>query len=164
MWSVFPVAQGYGIPAVVHSQDRALLSDPTRAMSAQLRQSLPEMLGTHDIFAEPDEVLTASDGQTLHLGEFHVAIRHAPGHTPGSLLYDFGNTVFTGDVLFAGAIGRTDLPGGSPEAMDRSLRDVVLRLDDSCNIYPGHGPQTTMADERVSNPYLVRIAQGLSAQ
>ena len=164
MWSVFPVASGYGIPAIVHANDRALLADPTLAMSAQLRASLPDMLGTDDIFAEPDDVVTANDGQHFELASFDLKVRHAPGHTSGSLLYDFGSKVFTGDVLFAGAIGRTDLPGGSPSDMDRSLRDVVLNLDDSCNIFPGHGPSTTMATERQTNPYLVRIAQGLSAQ
>jgi glyoxylase-like metal-dependent hydrolase (beta-lactamase superfamily II) len=71
--------------------------------------------------------------------------------------------IFTGDVLFAGAIGRTDLPGSSPDDMDASLRDVVLQLPDSALVYPGHGPASDMATEKASNEYLLRVASGLSA-
>jgi glyoxylase-like metal-dependent hydrolase (beta-lactamase superfamily II) len=71
--------------------------------------------------------------------------------------------IFTGDVLFAGAIGRTDLPGSSPQAMDTSLRDVVLNLPDSALVFPGHGPASDMATEKSSNQYLLRVAKGLSA-
>jgi glyoxylase-like metal-dependent hydrolase (beta-lactamase superfamily II) len=95
------------------------------------------------------------------------SVLHAPGHTEGSVMFDVDRlpegldageeltrTVISGDVLFAGSIGRTDLPGGSGEAMTRSLRDVVLPMDDSTLVLPGHGPATTMRRERATNPYL----------
>ena len=99
---------------------------------------------------------------------------HAPGHTAGSVMYrseypptelDVGaaidQVVFSGDVLFAGSIGRTDLPGGDHAAMLRSLKEKVLPLPDTAAVLPGHGPQTTMAHERVTNPYLRWGSAGL---
>lgn len=170
MWSVFPVASGYGIPALVHGNDRHLLADPGFAISAETRAALPTMMDKDEIFAEPDDVLEVTDNMNLSIAGFDVTIRHAPGHTAGSVLFDFASdsteeqrNIFTGDVLFAGAIGRTDLPSGSPEEMNESLRNVVLRLDDNSRILPGHGPSSFMNIERKTNPYLLRIAQGLSA-
>ena len=170
MWSVFPVASGYGIPALVHGSDRHLLADPGQAISAETRAALPTMMDSDDVFAEPEDVQEVTDNLNLALAGFDIAIRHAPGHTAGSVLFDFAGTtindqrnIFTGDVLFAGAIGRTDLPGGSPGAMNISLKNVVLSLDDNSRILPGHGPSSIMNIERDTNPYLLRIAQGLSA-
>jgi hydroxyacylglutathione hydrolase len=170
MWSVFPVASGYGIPALVHGSDRHLLADPGFALSAETRAALPTMMDTDDVFAEPDDVQEISDNMGLSIAGFDITIRHAPGHTAGSVLFDFaGNNsvdqrnVFTGDVLFAGAIGRTDLPSGSSDEMNDSLRNVVLGLQDNSRILPGHGPSSFMNIERETNPYLLRIAQGLSA-
>ena len=170
MWSVFPVASGYGIPALVHGSDRHLLADPGQAISAETRAALPTMMDSEDVFAEPDEVREVVDNMNLSIAGFDITIRHAPGHTAGSVLFDFAGSqsedqrsIFTGDVLFAGAIGRTDLPGGSPEAMNDSLRNVVLGIGDNSRILPGHGPSSFMNIERETNPYLLRIAQGLSA-
>ena len=164
MWSVFPLATGYGIPAVIHGSDRALLSNPGAGVSRETAAALPDMLGPGEIFAEPDDVLEAQHGLRLDLAGLAITVRHAPGHTAGSVMFECdGHSVFTGDVLFAGAIGRTDLPTGSPTDMDRSLRDQVLTLDDALVVLPGHGPHTTMATERATNPYLIRVAQGLSA-
>ena len=127
MWSVFPVASGYGIPALVHPSDRALLSDPGLAISPETRTALPSMMDVGEVFAEPDDVREVTDNMTIDIAGFDITIRHAPGHTAGSVLYDFAassgsdhRNVFTGDVLFAGAIGRTDLPSGSPSEMDES--------------------------------------------
>ena len=103
---------------------------------------------------------------TLELAGLSFTVLHAPGHTQGSILFEFDGDrkqIFTGDVLFAGAIGRTDLPGSSPVDMDTSLRDVVLQLPDSALVYPGHGPASDMATEKASNQYLLRVASGLSA-
>ncbi len=170
MWSVFPVASGYGIPALIHGSDRHLLADPGFAISAETRAALPTMMGSEDVFAEPEDVREVTDNMSLAIAGFDITIRHAPGHTAGSVLFDFdgGNNdsqrnIFTGDVLFAGAIGRTDLPSGSPEEMNASLRNVVLSLEDNSRILPGHGPSSFMNIERETNPYLLRIAQGLSA-
>jgi glyoxylase-like metal-dependent hydrolase (beta-lactamase superfamily II) len=108
-----------------------------------------------------------SDGEHLELAGLSLTVRHAPGHTEGSVMFSLGEvpdgvagqvdvdaTVLSGDVLFAGSIGRTDLPGGDGNAMQRSLRDVVLPLPDSTLVLPGHGPATTVEHERATNPYL----------
>lgn len=164
MWSVFPVASGYGIPAVIHGRDRALLADPSTAVTRETAAALPSMLGPGEVFAEPDDVLEVGHGLRLELAGLTIDVHHAPGHTAGSVMFECdGQRVFTGDVLFAGAIGRTDLPSGSADDMDASLRDRVLTLDDALEVLPGHGPATTIARERASNPYLLRVAAGLSA-
>lgn len=168
MWSVFPVAKGYGIPAFIHGRDRSLLSNPLAGVSAETISAMRHLAPAGLSFVEPESVIEVSDHAHLSLAGLGVTIRHAPGHTPGSVLFDFLdeglelNNVFTGDVLFQRAIGRTDLPGGSATDMEKSLRDVVLPLSDDALIFPGHGPSSTMEIERATNPYLRRIAQGLS--
>ena len=133
-------------------------------MLAMLEQSF----GRRATWAEPDTVIDMVDGQTLDLAGLTLEVSHAPGHTEGSVLYglagvptgmpdEVDRTVLTGDVLFAGSIGRTDLPGGDHAAMLRSLRDVILPLPDSSLVLPGHGPGTTMALERATNPYLAGL-------
>lgn len=166
MWSVFPIASGYDIPALIHGDDRFLLSDPLAGVSEQTKSAMPMLLDSSDIFAEPSQVTVVSNSSEIEIAGLKFVVRHAPGHTAGSVLFDFSGhdrNVFTGDVLFAGAIGRTDLPGGSPEAMNTSLQNVILPLPDDANIFPGHGPSSTMTIERATNPYLRRVAQGLKA-
>lgn len=166
MWSVFPLASGYGIPALIHGADRRLLADPAQAMSRETAAALPSMLGPGETFAEPEDVREVMSGMTLDFAGMTFTVHHAPGHTAGSVIFaTMGDqpTVLSGDVLFAGAIGRTDLPTGSPTQMDESLRTVVLPLPDETLVLPGHGPATRMGVERETNPYLLRIAQGLSA-
>lgn len=166
MWSVFPVASGYGIPALIHGADRFLLADPAQAMSPETAAALPSMLGPGETFAEPEDVREVASGMMLDIAGMMFTIHHAPGHTAGSVMFGTAGdepTVLSGDVLFAGAIGRTDLPTGSPTQMDESLRTVVLPLPDETLVLPGHGASTRMAIERATNPYLLRIAQGLTA-
>lgn len=166
MWSIFPVANGYGIPALVHGSDRHLIADPSLAMSQETQNALSSMMDAEDVFAEPDDLQEVVDGMQIEFAGMEFIVRHAPGHTKGSVLFDFKEDqphVFTGDVLFAGAIGRTDLPGGSMEDMNDSLRNVVLKLDDSSLVFPGHGPSSTMEVERDSNQYLRRVIRGMSA-
>jgi glyoxylase-like metal-dependent hydrolase (beta-lactamase superfamily II) len=166
MWSIFPVAQGYGIPAFVHGSDRHLISDPSLAMSVETQNALASMMDSDDVFAEPEDLREVTDNLQIELAGLEFKVRHAPGHTKGSVLFDFKQDVphvFTGDVLFAGAIGRTDLPGGSAQEMNESLRDVVLKLEDSSLVFPGHGPSSSMDIERATNQYLLRVADGKSA-
>lgn len=166
MWSVFPVASGYGIPALVHGKDRELLANPGLALTNETRLALPTMMDKEDVFADPEEVIEVTDQMHIDLAGFNVTIHHAPGHTHGSVMFDFldaQETIFTGDVLFAGAIGRTDLPTGSSAAMNESIENVVLKLDDAAKIYPGHGPSSFMHIEKSTNPYLLRVAQGMPA-
>lgn len=155
MFSVLPVADGYGIPALVHLADRDRIGDPYRKMSAETRQMV-KALGME--FAEPSEVVDLHDGFVSNIAGFDIGVRHAPGHTEGSVVFetaiDGQATLFSGDVLFAGSIGRTDLEGGDPIAMERTLRDVILRLPDDMIVHCGHGPSTTIGRERATNPYL----------
>jgi glyoxylase-like metal-dependent hydrolase (beta-lactamase superfamily II) len=90
------------------------------------------------------------------LGTSSFEVRHAPGHTPGHVIFYCAaeKIAFCGDVLFAGSIGRTDLPGGSYERLMRSIHEQVLSLPDEVRLYSGHGPATTVGQERISNPFL----------
>ena len=128
---------------------------------------LEQQFGQKASWQEPTDVVNLVDGQTLTIAGLDLRVLHAPGHTQGSVMFvlpevpengfaaDAGvrSTVLSGDVLFAGSIGRTDLAGDGA-AMNRSLRDVVLPLADDVLVLPGHGPATTMERERATNPYL----------
>ena len=154
IWSVAPVCGARDIPAYIHPDDRALLSDPMRGISAQ---SAPMIQGLE--FTEPSDVveLTGTDDVSLAGMDFRVDV--TPGHTPGSVTFRLGDVVFfSGDLIFQGAIGRTDLPGGSYDAILDSLARVVLPLPDELPILSGHGEATTVGDERARNPYLREAA------
>ncbi len=105
-----------------------------------------------ELLDSPDRLFR--DGDKLKIGQLEMKVLHTPGHTPGgiSLLCDVG--VFTGDTLFAGSIGRTDLPGGSHRLLLKSIRERILSLSDRTTIYPGHGDQSTIGRERAENPFL----------
>jgi hydroxyacylglutathione hydrolase len=157
IWSVVPVCGARGIPAYIHPADRVLLSDPARGFPPQVGQQL---LGGIT-FAEPDDVAKLADGMILSLAGLEFAVDHAPGHTPGSVAFRAAEDVFfSGDLLFAGSIGRTDLPGGDYPAMLESLARVCLTLPDQTRVLPGHGPQTTIAAERAGNPFLAGLLPG----
>jgi len=155
MFSVLPVADGYGIPALVHGSDRDRLGNPYGKMTADTRQMV-KALGVE--FAEPADVVDLHHGFVETIAGFDISVHHAPGHTEGSVLFETRHagepTVFSGDVLFAGSIGRTDLQGGDPDAMQRTLRNVVLPLPDDMIVHCGHGPSTTIGREKATNPYL----------
>lgn len=156
-FSIAPVCEAKGIPAYVHSADRELLAHPERAFSDS--GPLGELFSGLR-FSEPDEVHELVDGSRLSLAGLDLVIDHAPGHTFGSILIRLPGsapTVLTGDVLFAGSIGRTDLPTGSAEAMRTSLRTKILTLADEYLVLPGHGQRTTIGAERASNPYLASV-------
>jgi glyoxylase-like metal-dependent hydrolase (beta-lactamase superfamily II) len=112
-------------------------------------------------FAEPDDVRELSDSSAVSIAGLDFGVRHAPGHSSGSVVFGLTGAdepvLFSGDVLFAGSIGRCDLPGGSMAEMERSLREVILPMDDATVVHPGHGPATSIARERVSNPYLLGL-------
>jgi hydroxyacylglutathione hydrolase len=158
MWSVAPVCGAKGVPAYIHPDDRELLSDPAKGMSLMAGQQLFGGL----TFSEPDDVRELSDGEIVTLGGLDFTIGHAPGHTPGSVTFRSGeddlDALFTGDLLFAGSIGRTDLPGGDHATMLKSLARTIT-LPDETIVLPGHGPQTTIGDERRSNPFLTGLQQ-----
>jgi hydroxyacylglutathione hydrolase len=159
IWSVAPVCGARGIPAYIHPADRALLSDPGRGLSLAPGQQLFGGL----TFSEPDDVRELTDGMKLELAGVELVVDHAPGHTPGSVTFGLppvteAGTLFSGDLLFAGSIGRTDLPGGDYETILASLARVCLSLPGETQVLPGHGPQTTIEAERAHNPFLVDLA------
>lgn len=100
-----------------------------------------------------------TDGETYNVGELQFKVLHCPGHTPGHVvLYEPNERkVFVGDVLFAGSIGRTDLPGGSMEQLLDSIKIKLLSLPDDVTVYSGHGPLTTIGEERLTNPFLTGV-------
>lgn len=166
MWSVLPVCDGYGIPALIHPADRSLLTDPWAGVAVETRIAFAQMVGVVE-FAEPAEVRELVDGQVIHIAGMSFVADHAPGHTPGSTAFRMMHTgaeplMLSGDLLFAGSIGRTDLPGGDHAAMLESLRRVVLTQPDDMIVLPGHGQTTTIGAERRSNPFLqgLRPASG----
>ena len=157
VWSVAPVCGALDIPAYIHPGDRALLSDPGRGLGLRPGQ---EIFGGLTL-SEPDDVRELADGMVLALAGLEITVDHAPGHTPGSVAFRSGTDVmFSGDLLFAGSIGRTDLPGGDTAVMMDSLARVCLPLPDETQVLPGHGPVTTIGAERVSNQFLAGLRPG----
>ncbi|MEV6350943.1 MBL fold metallo-hydrolase [Actinoplanes sp. NPDC051851] len=149
-FSVAPVCGARGVTAYVHPADREMLADPAKGLSVDLTQ----LFGGRLQYTEPDDVAELTDGAVLSIAGIEIIVDHAPGHTGGSVLFRVPGVCFSGDVLFKGSIGRTDLPGGDTATMMASLRDKILPLDDELVVLPGHGPQTTIGQERASNPYL----------
>ena len=168
VWSVAPVCGAKGIPAYIHPEDRVLLSDPAKGFPLGTGQQLFGGLE----FTEPDDVKELADGMTLSLVGLEIVVDHAPGHTEGSVTFRVpldppitaqgkskteGGILFSGDLLFAGSIGRTDLPGGDYPTILRSLARVCLTLPDQTVVLSGHGPQTTIGTERRTNPFLTGL-------
>jgi hydroxyacylglutathione hydrolase len=154
-FSVLPVTDRYEIPALIHSLDRKLLTNPWLALTpgGESEKLMAQLNMT--AFTEPKVVDEVIDGQKISIAGFEVAVIHSPGHTRGSVMFLINDEyLISGDVLFAGAIGRTDLPMGSSEAMKMTIKKKILPLSDHLIVLPGHGPQTTMSRERQSNPYL----------
>lgn len=163
IFAVAPVCDGNDIPAWIHPEDRVLLSDPLRALSADARQFFGGLFGGRVQLREPREVHLLADGTSLELAGLTLTVDHTPGHTRGSVTFrsvtgDGQGLLVSGDTLFAGSIGRTDLPGGDHQQMLASLRDKILVLDDEVTVLPGHGPTTTIGRERATNPFLHGLA------
>jgi hydroxyacylglutathione hydrolase len=138
------VLQQQTVPLYLHPADRPLYD------------GLPDQGAAFGIPAPgpppPDHDL--ADGQRLTLGGLAFEVRHAPGHTPGHVAFVGHGVAIVGDVLFAGSIGRTDLPGGDTATLLASIRERLLPLPDETIVYPGHGPQTTIGQERRTNPFI----------
>lgn len=163
VFSAAELCRTHQIPAFIHPADRYMLTDPGAALGPEGRQlfeGMPPM-------TEPEDVRELGDGAELTLANIQFEVRHSPGHTEGSVLLHAeteagGRLILAGDTLFAGGIGRTDLPGGDNERMQRTLSSRILPLDDETIVLPGHGPTTTIGRERASNPFLagLRTATG----
>ena len=141
-------AAAFGVETFIHPADAFMLLRG-EGVSEQARQ-------LYDASAMPpiDNPTHIEDGQTLTVAGVELRVVHAPGHSPGCVMLVADEVVFSGDVLFRGSIGRTDLPDSDPEQMRESLRGPVWELGDELQVLPGHGPATTVAQERATNPYL----------
>ncbi len=137
------VVAATGAPVHIHAADAPLLA---RSWPEYAVDEVPAPPGT--------EVRLLRDGETLKVGETDLRVLHTPGHCRGCIVLYGAEVAFTGDTLFAGSVGRTDLPGGDQAALEASLRRLVLELSPITLIYPGHGPSTVLTQELVSNPWL----------
>jgi hydroxyacylglutathione hydrolase len=152
-FSVKPLADGYGIASYIHSEDREYLLKPQGAHGPEFIATLNAMN-----FEEPTDTRNLRHGDLLEILDLKITAIHSPGHTRGSTMFNINDELLiSGDVLFAGSIGRTDLPSGSHEAMAKTLKTRVLPLSDDLRVLPGHGPETTIKFERKNNPYLKEL-------
>lgn len=136
---------GDDLPFYIHESDRLALADPEAWGSGFWSPPVPVK-----------DVRDVVDGDVLEFAGFRIEVLHTPGHTPGSVCYRTDGLVFSGDLVFAGSIGRSDFPNSSAEDMARSLRRF-LSLPDELPVHPGHGPDTTVGSERARNPFLVGL-------
>ena len=152
-FSIQPIADGYSIPAYIHSLDRAALAKPEGIHGAEFLATYCE-----GEFIEPVDVRDLRNDEVVELVGMKLRAIHAPGHTAGSLVFVVDDEILiSGDVLFAGSIGRTDLPSGSDTQMEQTLRKKIMPMADHLRVLPGHGPETTMGREKKSNPYLTSL-------
>jgi hydroxyacylglutathione hydrolase len=154
-FSVLPLTKQVPMRTYVTGADRFLLTDPMGALDrGGVSEQFLKAFGIEK-FKEPDEIVELEDFSTFEVAGMQITSIFAPGHTKGSVIFTVENQqLISGDVLFAGSIGRTDLPTGSASQMRKTLRDRILTLPDGLNVLPGHGGQTTIGTERVRNPYL----------
>jgi len=138
------IVQKYTVPLAMHAADTGMLQ-----VSDYIELSL--LLGARNSPA-PDRLL--AEGDEVAVGRSSLRVIHTPGHTPGSIGLVHGGFLFSGDTLFCGGVGRTDLPGGSWKDLERSIRERILTLPEETVVLPGHGPHTTVEQERSSNPFL----------
>ncbi|MDA0567314.1 MBL fold metallo-hydrolase [Streptomonospora sp. S1-112] len=165
VWSAAAVAGhgGAGAPTHIHGADRVLLTDPAKGLDPVLGGQLSALLGD-TAPAEPHPLVELAGGERLALAGLEFSVEHVPGHTPGSVAFgvadaqDGAGVLFTGDLLFAGSIGRTDLPGGDHAQILASLERVCAAWGEDTHVLPGHGPRTTLGRERATNPFLRDIA------
>jgi glyoxylase-like metal-dependent hydrolase (beta-lactamase superfamily II) len=133
-------------PVLIHEKDASFLTDPGQAF-------LDLFLATGEEAPPPADRFVVENDK-IEFGKESLAVLYTPGHTPGSISLAAPGLVFTGDALFAGSIGRTDLPGGSYQTLIKSIKEKIMTLDDETIVYPGHGPVSKVGFERRTNPFL----------
>ena len=144
--AVVALTEEYACPVLMHEESEALLEGlPTQALMMGVRFGKAPTVDRY-----------VGDEEVLEVGDLRLRSLYTPGHAPGHLAFyvEDEGLVLSGDALFAGSVGRVDLPGGSMEVLMRSIEERLLTLPDETVVYPGHGPQTTIANERASNPFL----------
>ena len=151
------LADRHDVPVWVHPADREMITHPDQGLSPEMAGQLHQLIGDAPL-AGPQKLNGYAPDTPVELAGLSIRVIPAPGHTPGSVLLgvdtDNDPVLFTGDVLFAGSIGRSDFPCGDDQTMRTTLRDVVRHLPPNTRVLPGHGPATTVADELANNPYL----------
>lgn len=158
-FSVTPVCNAKDVPAYIHPGDREQLVDPMAGLSYETRS----FFGGRLTWTEPSDVKLLNDGEVMKMAGLEITVDHAPGHTKGSVAFRLpregdSGVMVSGDLLFQGSIGRTDLPGGDYGQMLDSLRRVVMPQEDEMLVLPGHGGVTTIGRERATNPFLQDLA------
>lgn len=152
IWTAKAVADAAGIPCHIHKDDVWLLEDPAAALGRS-------GFGSLHVDA-PDNLAFLEDDDLLSFGGLQIRVKHTPGHTPGSCVFLTPGIVFSGDLIFAGSVGRSDFPRSSPEDLMESIRRVILPMDDDVAILSGHGPKTTVGQERSANPFIIGDERG----
>ncbi|MGE2689931.1 MBL fold metallo-hydrolase [Mycolicibacterium pulveris] len=163
IWSAQKVADMYGCPAYIHPEDRYMLTDPIKDFGRGMFAGIAQ-LAFGALFREPRQLVELDrDGDKLELGGITVTVDHTPGHTRGSVVFRAAEgpqeVVFSGDTLFRGSVGRTDLPGSSGRDLLGSIVTKLLVLDDDTVVLPGHGEKSTIGFERRYNPFLEGLSQ-----
>jgi len=138
------IKEKFGIPLYIHKADEKMLK-------SALQSGLALLLGSK---ASPAPDKFFNEGDIIDIGESKLEVIHTPGHSPGSVSFLTDTVLFSGDTLFCGGVGRTDLPGGSWDKLVNSIRKKILTLPDETLVLPGHGPATTVGQEKESNPYI----------
>lgn len=133
-----------GAPVVIHEADSSALTDSVKNLSA--------LMGLECVQVPAD--IELKNGDHIKVGKYELQVIHTPGHSPGGICILTEDILFSGDTLFQQSVGRTDLPGGNPEQLIHIIRDKLFILPDDTKVYPGHGPSTTIAEEKQTNPYL----------
>jgi hydroxyacylglutathione hydrolase len=133
----------FRVPICLHKKDAYMFGESGKETA--------EYFGFKTVSPKADILL--EDEENIKFGNISLEVKHTPGHTPGSIILIGKKELFSGDTLFAGSIGRTDFPGSSNTQMDNSLK-IIAKLPDPLIVYPGHGPRTTVGEEKRSNPFL----------
>jgi glyoxylase-like metal-dependent hydrolase (beta-lactamase superfamily II) len=160
MGSVSRQAGEEDVPVHIHDGDKHMILDPIGTSGG-----FASMIGEGVDLRAPELIYGMADGDTVKGAGMAFTCMHTPGHTQGSVCLQLEldgapPILFSGDHLFAGSIGRTDMPGGSFEQLMRSMAEKILPLDDETAVLPGHGPTTTVGRERMTNPFILELLQG----
>ena len=147
VWGLSFIQETYGLKPICHAAEESIYSEVPE-MTSMFRLSMNWNLPTVERYID--------EGETLQLGNTVIKVLHTPGHTPGGLSYyiESARTLFTGDTLFKGSIGRTDLPGGNLKEELKSIKNKIITLPSETLIYSGHGPESNIKWELLNNPYL----------
>ena len=148
--AVAELAEGTGAPVYMAAGERSSLEQPDGSAPVPLRPYTPDVL--------------LEGGETIEVAGLEIAVRSVPGHAPAHLAYALDGCLLSGDVLFAGSVGRTDFPGSSWETLLDSIRSLVTELPPETVVYPGHGPATTLGAELARNPFLAELRAAASEE